>query len=142
VKHGTAASRPPLLFSGENSLARIDASAQAGLVFARSGAIERCFPNSGSGVKTVNKNDLVSLIADRTGFSKVDAGKAVDSVLGAITEALQSGTSVRLSGFGTFTISKRAASEGRHPRTGEKIQLPESTHPKFRAGKQLREAVN
>jgi len=93
-------------------------------------------------VDTVNKNDLVSLIADRTGFSKVDATKAVDSVLGAITEALQSGTSVRLSGFGTFTISKRAASEGRNPRTGEKIQLPESTHPKFRAGKQLRQAVN
>ena len=77
----------------------------------------------------MNKNDLVSLIADRTGFSKVDAGKAVDSVLGAITEALQSGTSVRLSGFGTFTISKRAASEGRNPRTGEKIQLPESDAP-------------
>jgi DNA-binding protein HU-beta len=63
-------------------------------------------------------------------------------VLGAITEALQNGTSVRLSGFGTFTTSKRAASQGRNPRTGEVIQLPASTHPKFRAGKQLRDAVN
>jgi DNA-binding protein HU-beta len=93
-------------------------------------------------VEAVNKNDLVSLIADRTGFSKVDATKAVESVLGAITESLQSGIPVRLSGFGTFSVSKRAASEGRNPRTGEKIQLPESIHPKFRAGKLLREAVN
>jgi DNA-binding protein HU-beta len=142
MKHSAAAATAAVAFSGENFDARIDARATAGLGFLCSAAFPRCFPNSGSGVETVNKNDLVSLIADRTGFSKVDAGKAVDSVLGAITEALQSGTSVRLSGFGTFTISKRAASEGRNPRTGEKIQLPESTHPKFRAGKQLRQAVN
>ena len=63
-------------------------------------------------------------------------------MLDAITEALQERNEVRLVGFGTFTVSKRAASEGRNPRTGEKINIPASTQPKFKAGKQLNEAVN
>lgn len=88
-----------------------------------------------------NKNDLVTAVATSTGLSKADAGKAVDSVFDAITAALKSGDEVRLVGFGTFAVSSRAASEGRNPRTGEKIKIPASKQPKFKAGKGLRDAV-
>jgi DNA-binding protein HU-beta len=90
----------------------------------------------------VNKNDLVSLVAERVGFSKADATKAVDGVFDAITHALKRGNEVRVVGFGTFTVSKRAASQGRNPRTGAPIKIPASKQPKFRAGKGLKDAVN
>jgi DNA-binding protein HU-beta len=90
----------------------------------------------------VNKNDLVSLVAERAGFSKADATKAVDGVFDAITHALKRGNEVRVVGFGTFTVSKRAASQGRNPRTGAPIKIPASKQPKFRAGKGLKDAVN
>ncbi|WP_028880124.1 HU family DNA-binding protein [Terasakiella pusilla] len=90
----------------------------------------------------MNKNDLVAAVASSTGLSKADASKAVDGVFGAITDALKSGDEVRLVGFGTFSVAQRAASEGRNPRTGEKIQIPASKQPKFKAGKGLKDAVN
>jgi DNA-binding protein HU-beta len=90
----------------------------------------------------VNKNDLVAVVADKTGLSKADATGAVDCVFDAITEAMQRGDEVRLVGFGTFTVTTRRASEGRNPRTGERIQIPASKQPKFRAGKGLKDAVN
>jgi DNA-binding protein HU-beta len=90
----------------------------------------------------VNKNDLVSLVADRTGLSKGDAAKAVEGVLDAIMHALQKGDDVRLVGFGTFSVGKRKASQGRNPRTGEPLDIAESKQPKFRAGKVLKDAVN
>jgi DNA-binding protein HU-beta len=90
----------------------------------------------------VNKNDLVSSVASGSGLSKADATKAVDSVFDSITGALSDGQEVRLVGFGTFSVSHRRASEGRNPRTGEKIQIPASNQPKFRAGKGLKVAVN
>jgi len=90
----------------------------------------------------VNKNDLVTAVATNTGLSKADATKAVDGVFGAITDALKSGDEVRLVGFGTFAVTERAASEGRNPRTGEKIQIAASKQPKFKAGKGLKDAVN
>jgi len=89
----------------------------------------------------VNKNDLVTAVANGTGLSKADAGKAVDGVFDAITSALKSGDDVRLVGFGTFSVAARAASEGRNPRTGEKITIPASKQPKFKAGKGLRDAI-
>jgi len=88
-----------------------------------------------------NKNDLVVKVADLTGLSKTDAGKAVDAVFDAITEALKGGDEVRLVGFGTFAVAERAASEGRNPRTGEKITIPASKQPKFKPGKGLKDAV-
>ncbi|OIQ97200.1 DNA-binding protein HU [mine drainage metagenome] len=88
-----------------------------------------------------NKNDLVAVVANSTGLSKADAAKAVDAVFAAITESLQKGDEVRLVGFGTFAVSERAASEGRNPRTGEKIEIPASKQPKFKAGKGLKDAV-
>lgn len=94
------------------------------------------------GALTVNKNDLVAAVAEGSGLSKSDAGKAVDGVFAAITDALKSGSEVRLVGFGTFAVAERAASEGRNPRTGEKITIAASKQPKFKAGKGLKDAVN
>ena len=90
----------------------------------------------------MNKNDLVAAVADSTGLSKADSSSAVDGVFDAITNALKSGGDVRLVGFGTFSVAKRKASEGRNPRTGEKIQIPASRQAKFKAGKGLKDAIN
>lgn len=89
----------------------------------------------------MNKNDLVTVVATTAGLSKADASKAVDGVFDAIMDALKVGDEVRLVGFGTFSLSARAASEGRNPRTGEKIMIPASKQPKFKAGKGLRDAI-
>lgn len=90
----------------------------------------------------MNKNDLVAQVADSAGLSKADATKAVDAVFDAISNSLKSGDEVRLVGFGTFAVAERAASEGRNPRTGEKIAIPASKQPKFKAGKTLKDALN
>lgn len=90
----------------------------------------------------MNKNDLVAEVANATDLSKADATKAVQSVFDCITSSLSGGTEVRLVGFGTFNVARRQASEGRNPRTGERIQIPASNQPKFKAGKALKEAVN
>ncbi|MEP4380761.1 MAG: HU family DNA-binding protein [Alphaproteobacteria bacterium] len=91
---------------------------------------------------TVNKNDLVASVAESSGLSKADAGKAVDSVLDNITNALQGGNEIRLVGFGTFSVAQRKATTGRNPQTGASIQIPASKQPKFKAGKALKDAVN
>jgi len=90
----------------------------------------------------MNKNDLIAEVADTTGLTKADATKAVDGVLDIIATSLKKGDEVRLVGFGTFAVAKRAASEGRNPRTGEKINIPASKRPKFTAGKALKDVVN
>ncbi|MBF0168225.1 MAG: HU family DNA-binding protein [Alphaproteobacteria bacterium] len=90
----------------------------------------------------MNKNDLVASVATKTSLSKTDAAKAVDAVFDSITASLKKGQEVRLVGFGTFNVTKRAKSEGRNPRTGEKIVIPASKQPKFKAGKGLKDAVN
>ncbi len=90
----------------------------------------------------MNKNDLISKVADSSGLSKADAGSAVDSVIDSIIGAMKSGDDVRLVGFGTFSVANRKASEGRNPRTGEKIMIPASKQPKFKAGKGLKDALN
>jgi len=90
----------------------------------------------------VNKNDLVALVADAAGLSKIDATKAVDAVFDGIINSLKKGDEVRLVGFGTFAVTERAASEGRNPRTGEKIDIPASKQPKFKPGKTFKDALN
>lgn len=90
----------------------------------------------------MNKNEFIDKVADTADMSKAEAAKAVDAVFDAITKALQSGDDVRLVGFGTFSAAKRAAREGRNPRTGETIQIPASIQPKFSAGKGLKDALN
>jgi DNA-binding protein HU-beta len=90
----------------------------------------------------MNKQDLIANVADASGLTKADASKAVEAVFDAITGALKKGGEVRLVGFGTFSVSKRKASTGRNPRTGETMTIPASSQPKFKAGKGLKDAVN
>ncbi len=90
----------------------------------------------------MNKNDLVDAVAERTGLAKSDAARAVEAVLGTVTETLQKGDQVALSGFGTFVAKARAARTGRNPRTGESIAIPASRVPAFKAGKALKDALN
>lgn len=90
----------------------------------------------------MNKNDIVAAVSDAVGLSKGDATKAVDCVFDTITSELKQGREVRLVGFGTFAVTRRAATTGRNPRTGEAIQIAASNQPKFKAGKALKDAVN
>ena len=90
----------------------------------------------------MNKQELITKIAQDSGLTKADAERALDATVSAITHTLTSGDEVRLVGFGTFTTSERAKSEGRNPRTGEAIKIPASKQPKFKAGKELKDAVN
>ena len=90
----------------------------------------------------MNKNELVGAVAEGADLSKVDAAKAVESVFDTIISSLRQGTDVRLVGFGTFTVTNRAATTGRNPRTGEKINIPASRQAKFRAGKALKDGLN
>ncbi len=91
---------------------------------------------------TINKADLVGMVADKTEMSKTDAAVAVDAMLDAITSVLQKGMEVRLVGFGTFHVTRRKAGEGRNPQTGAAIKIPASNQPKFKAGKALKDAIN
>jgi DNA-binding protein HU-beta len=90
----------------------------------------------------VNKNDLVAAVSSKSNLTKADAQKAVDAVFDEISSALGNGSDVRVVGFGTFSVATRKASEGRNPRTGDRIQIPASRQPKFKAGKALKDAVN
>ncbi len=90
----------------------------------------------------MNKNDVISKVADSAGISKAQATRAVDGVFDTIRGALSKGNEVRVVGFGTFHVTKRAASQGRNPRTGQPIKIAASKQPKFRAGKPLKDAVN
>ena len=90
----------------------------------------------------MNKNELIAEVANGTGLSKSQAGEAVEATLDSITKALKKGDEVRLIGFGTFSVSKRAASEGRDPRTGQPMKIPASKNARFKAGKALKDAVN
>jgi DNA-binding protein HU-beta len=90
----------------------------------------------------VNRNELVDAVASRTDLKKTEASKAVDAVFESIESALKKGEEVRLVGFGTFSVAHRAASEGRNPRTGQKIKIAASKQAKFRPGKGLRESLN
>jgi DNA-binding protein HU-beta len=90
----------------------------------------------------MNKQELIGNVAETTGLGRSDAGRAVEGVFDAITGALKRGDEVRLVGFGTFSCSKRKASTGRNPRTGEPMQIKESIQPKFKAGKGLKDSVS
>lgn len=90
----------------------------------------------------MNKQELIGEVADQSGLSKAEAGKAVEAIFGAISTALAKGDSVRLVGFGTFSVSKRKASVGRNPRTREPMTIKASSQPKFKPGKRLKDSVN
>jgi DNA-binding protein HU-beta len=90
----------------------------------------------------MNKQDLIGSVADTAGVTKADAGKIIEAVFDTITATLKKGDEVRLVGFGTFAVTKRKASTGRNPRTGEPMKIKASSQPKFKAGKSLKDAVN
>jgi DNA-binding protein HU-beta len=90
----------------------------------------------------VNKSQLIEKIAAGADISKAAAGRALDSVIGAVTEELQNGEQVALVGFGTFSVRDRAARTGRNPQTGAAIQIAAAKIPAFKAGKALKDACN
>ncbi len=90
----------------------------------------------------MNKAELIDAVANSADISKAAAGRAIDGAITAITKALKKGDSVTLVGFGTFSVRKRAARNGRNPRTGETIKIRASKVPGFKSGKALKEAIN
>ena len=90
----------------------------------------------------MNKSDLVDAVAASADVTKASAGRAVDAVLDSIGDALGKQDTVSLVGFGTFSVSKRAARNGRNPQTGKTIKIAAKKVAKFKAGKALDEVVN
>lgn len=90
----------------------------------------------------MNKPDLIAHIAFNADISKAAAARALDATTEAITTTLKKGGTVSLVGFGSFSVSKRAARTGRNPRTGEAIKIKASKVPKFTPGKPLKDALN
>lgn len=90
----------------------------------------------------MNKSDLVDAIAKSADISKAAAGRALDATVDTIKKTLKKGDTVSLVGFGTFKVGKRAARNGRNPRTGATIKIKAAKVPKFSAGKGLKDAVN
>ena len=89
----------------------------------------------------MTKAELITAVAEKTDLTKKDSEKAVSAVFEAITETLKKGDKVSLVGFGTFEVKERAAKEGINPRTKEKMPIPASKRPAFKAGKALKDAV-
>lgn len=90
----------------------------------------------------MNKSELIDQIAKSADMSKAAAARALDAAVEAVQGALKKDDMVTLVGFGTFYVGKRAARNGRNPRTGETIKIKAAKVPKFRAGKTLKDAVN
>jgi len=89
----------------------------------------------------VNKGELVEKVAKGCDLHKAAAEKALDSVLAAITDAVAAGDKVTLIGFGTFSVTERAAREGRNPQTGKKIKIPARKAVKFKAGSKFTDSL-
>jgi DNA-binding protein HU-beta len=90
----------------------------------------------------VNKSELITGIAEKSKLTKKDAEAALKGFIESVEETLEKGEKVQLVGFGTFEVRKRAARIGRNPRTKEEINIPESTVPVFKAGKEFKDRVN
>jgi DNA-binding protein HU-beta len=89
----------------------------------------------------MNKTELTSAVAAKAGLTKVDAKKAIDATIAAITEALKAGDKVALIGFGTFAINKRPERQGVNPQTGKAIKIAAKKLAKFKAGAELEAAI-
>ena len=90
----------------------------------------------------MNKSELIDAIARHADISKAAAGRALDATVNAIKASLKKGEMVTLVGFGSFHVGRRAARQGRNPRTGVAIRIGAVRVPKFRAGKGLKDALN
>ena len=89
----------------------------------------------------MTKADLVAIIAKSSGGSKTAAERAMEAMVGGIVESLRRGRRVTISGFGTFIVTKRAARNGRNPRTGQEIQIPPARVPRYRPSRTLKTAI-
>jgi DNA-binding protein HU-beta len=90
----------------------------------------------------MTKNELIAAVADKAQMTKTAASAAVDATFDAITSTLKKGGEVKIMGFGNFRVVKRAAREGRDPRTGAPVKIKAARRPRFSAGKGLKDAVN
>ena len=90
----------------------------------------------------MNKAELVAAIAEKTELPKKDSEKALKAFIDVVTEELIKGEKIQLVGFGTFEVTERAAREGRNPQTGKTMEIAACKAPKFKAGKQLKDALN
>lgn len=90
----------------------------------------------------MNKNELISAVADKSGLTKAQASDALEATLELITGTLKGGDEIRLLGFGNFVVADRKATTARNPQTGATINVPASKSPKFKPGKALKDAVN
>ncbi|WP_430817645.1 HU family DNA-binding protein [Carboxylicivirga sp. RSCT41] len=90
----------------------------------------------------MNKQELVSAIAEKASITKVDAEKAINAFVETTKETLAKKESIQLIGFGTFSVSERSARTGRNPQTGKKIQIAAKSVAKFKAGKALDDSIN
>ena len=90
----------------------------------------------------MNKSELISAMAAKTGATKKDAEAALNAFTSVVTDTLVKGEKVQLVGFGSFEVRKRAARKGRNPQTKEEIKIPASKAPVFKAGKALKDLVN
>ena len=88
------------------------------------------------------KGDVINAIAEQAGISKKEATAAFDAFVGYIADSCQRGERCAVPGLGSFAVSQRKAREGRNPRTNEKITIPASKNVRFKAGKDLKDAVN
>ena len=100
------------------------------------------FNQHAKGDAYMNKSELIDAIAKSADISKAAAGRALDATVEAVKKSLKKGDLVTLVGFGTFYVGKRAARNGRNPRTGATIKIKAAKVPKFRAGKGLKDSVN
>ncbi len=89
----------------------------------------------------MNKGELIEHIAKQADLSKAAASRALEAVIGGVRTTLKKGGTVSLVGFGTFSVTKRAARTGRNPRTGAAIKIKAAKVPKFRPGKALKDAL-
>jgi len=90
----------------------------------------------------MNKTQLIEAVASDSGLTKADSARAIESVIDTVTKTLKKGDEVSITGFGKFSVVKRAARQGVNPRTGERVKIKASKAPKFSAGATLKHAVS
>jgi DNA-binding protein HU-beta len=89
----------------------------------------------------MNKSQLIEAVASDSGLTKTDSARAIESLLDTVTRTLRKGDDVNITGFGKFSVIKRAARQGVNPRTGERLNIKASMAPRFSAGASLKQAV-
>ena len=90
----------------------------------------------------MNKKELINVVTEMTGATKKDTGVFIDAFVEAVIESVKSGEDVTITGFGKFTVTERAERNGVNPQTGEAMTIAASKSPKFKAGKNFKDAVN